>query len=149
MIGQDNVTIGLAANIVAAQPHLFKDMMVADPRPDERQPSRLQAPLEPDITHDRCDDAGTRKPPVFMPVLSDDCEDLVAVNQPAVFVYHDDRSASPSSAIPLSARRSRTFAIKACGAVEPLSRLMLRPFGSTPIEITSAPSSQSASGATR
>ena len=58
------------------------------------------------------------------------------------------RSASPSSAMPISARISRTLAPSAAGAVEPHSLLMLKPSGSTPIETTSAPSSQSAAGAT-
>ena len=58
------------------------------------------------------------------------------------------RSASPSSAMPMSARISRTFATKASGAVEPTRRLMLKPSGSTPMANTSAPSSQSVSGAT-
>ena len=46
----------------------------------------------------------------------------------------------------MSARISRTLRQSASGAVEPHSRLMLKPSGSTPIEITSAPSSQSALG---
>ena len=58
------------------------------------------------------------------------------------------RSASPSSAMPISARTSCTLRIRSSGAVEPQSLLMLRPFGSTPILMTSAPSSHSASGAT-
>ncbi len=49
----------------------------------------------------------------------------------------------------MSARISRTFFTRASGAVEPTRRLMLNPSGSTPIENTSAPSSHSASGATR
>ena len=59
------------------------------------------------------------------------------------------RSASPSSAMPMSARSSRTRRISASGAVEPTSRLMLKPSGSTPMATTSAPSSHSVSGATR
>jgi hypothetical protein len=58
------------------------------------------------------------------------------------------RSASPSSAMPISARISRTFFESASGAVEPTSRLMLNPSGSTPMAKTSAPSSHNASGAT-
>ena len=51
------------------------------------------------------------------------------------------RSASPSSAMPKSARTSRTLSHIACGAVEPQSRLMLVPSGVTPIGTMSAPSS--------
>ena len=58
------------------------------------------------------------------------------------------RSASPSSAMPMSARISRTLSHSASGEVEPHLRLMLWPLGSTPILMTSAPSSHSASGAT-
>ena len=39
------------------------------------------------------------------------------------------RSASPSSAMPMSARTSRTLSMSASGAVEPHLWLMLRPFG--------------------
>ena len=45
------------------------------------------------------------------------------------------RSASPSSAMPMSARISRTLRLSASGEVEPHSLLMLNPSGSTPIEI--------------
>ncbi|MGY3105769.1 hypothetical protein ACVWW7_002396 [Bradyrhizobium sp. LM6.9] len=48
----------------------------------------------------------------------------------------------------MSARISRTFFDSASGEVEPHSLLMLKPSGSTPIGITSAPSSHSASGTT-
>ena len=58
------------------------------------------------------------------------------------------RSASPSSAMPKSARISRTLLHMACGAVEPQSRLMLVPSGVTPKGTMSAPSSHSTSGAT-
>ena len=58
------------------------------------------------------------------------------------------RSRSSGGATPMSARNSRTFAISASGAVDPHLSLMLRPLGSTPILMTSAPNSQSASGAT-
>jgi hypothetical protein len=59
------------------------------------------------------------------------------------------RSASPSSAMPTSARISFTFWQSAAGSVEPHSWLMLKPSGSIPIAITSASSSRSASGVTR
>ena len=58
------------------------------------------------------------------------------------------RSASPSSAMPMSARTSWTFLDSAAGYIEPQFRLMLTPFGSLPIATTSAPSSQSTFGAT-
>ena len=58
------------------------------------------------------------------------------------------RSASPSSAMPISARTSLTLRARSSGAVEPQSLLMFRPSGSTPSFTTSAPSSHSASGAT-
>ena len=58
------------------------------------------------------------------------------------------RSASPSSAMPMSARTSWTFLERLAGWVEPQSSLMLKPLGSSWMAITSAPSSQSAAGAT-
>ena len=58
------------------------------------------------------------------------------------------RSASPSSAMPMSARYSFTARTRASGWVEPQSSLMLKPLGDTPSGITSAPSSYRASGAT-
>ena len=58
------------------------------------------------------------------------------------------RSASPSSAMPISARTSCTFFDSPTGWVEPHSLLMLKPFGSSLMVMTSAPSSHSASGAT-
>ena len=51
------------------------------------------------------------------------------------------RSASPSRAMPMSARYLRTASAMAWGWVEPHSSLMLKPFGVTPSSITSAPSS--------
>ena len=56
------------------------------------------------------------------------------------------RSASPSSAMPRSARARAPSRPAPSGAVEPTSRLMLKPSGSTPSVMTSAPSSQSAIG---
>jgi hypothetical protein len=50
--------------------------------------------------------------------------------------------------MPMSARISRTLRLKASGEVDPHSLLMLKPSGSTPMEMTSAPSSHKASGTT-
>ena len=58
------------------------------------------------------------------------------------------RSASPSSARPMSAPLATTVSCKSSGWVEPQSSLMLRPSGVTPSGTTSAPSSHKASGAT-
>ena len=51
------------------------------------------------------------------------------------------RSASPSRAMPISARYSFTARTMAPGWVDPQSWLMLKPFGATPSGMTSAPSS--------
>ncbi len=51
------------------------------------------------------------------------------------------RSASPSRAMPMSARYSLTIFCMAAGEVEPTSSLMLKPSGATPTRTTSAPSS--------
>ncbi len=51
------------------------------------------------------------------------------------------RSASPSRAMPMSARYSCTSRAMVSGWVEPHSALMFVPLGATPTGITSAPSS--------
>ena len=58
------------------------------------------------------------------------------------------RSASPSSAMPMRAPRRTTSAQACSGCSAPHSRLMLVPFGRTPIGKTRAPSSENTSGAT-
>ena len=58
------------------------------------------------------------------------------------------RSASPSRAIPIWAPRLTTSARAWSGCRAPTSRLMLVPFGRTPIAWTLAPSSEKTSGAT-
>ena len=58
------------------------------------------------------------------------------------------RSASPSSAMPMSAPRSSTVLARRAVSVEPQPRLMLKPSGSAPMAMTSAPSSHSTVGAT-
>jgi hypothetical protein len=65
-------------------------MVVADRGPYERQTDIFQASLQPDIAHDRCDHPWEREPAVFLPALSDDCEDLVAIDQVALFIHHND-----------------------------------------------------------
>ncbi len=59
------------------------------------------------------------------------------------------RSASPSRAMPMRAPRLTTSAWAPSGCSAPESRLMLTPFGRTPMARTLAPSSEKTRGATR
>ena len=112
-------------------------------------PSAFEIAFEAEIGHHRGDDAGLGEPAVLFPAFRDHGQQLVAVDDVAALV--DDEHA-----VGVAVERDadigahfRTLWQSAAGAVEPHSRLMLKPSGSTPIEITSASSSRSASGATR
>jgi hypothetical protein len=77
--------------------------------------------LQAEIRHHGGDDARFGEPPVRLPALRDHREQLVAVDHMAALVDQITRSASPSSAMPMSARISRTLRLSASGEVEPTS----------------------------
>src|SRR5712675_777865 len=148
VVRQNDVTGRLAADIVAAAQHLFEHIAVADLRAHELDTLAFEKALQSEIRHHGGDDTRLGEAAVFLPALRDHREQLVAIDQMSALIDKNDAVGVPSSAMPMSARISRTLRHSASGEVDPHSLLILYPSGSTPMAITSAPSSQSASGTT-
>ena len=128
--------------------HVLEHVAVADRGAGERQAERREIALEAEIRHDGGDDARLASRPSSCQLCGDHRHDLVAVDDVAALVdNHDAVGVAVERDADVGAHLA-TLAHSAAGAVEPQSLLMLKPSGSTPIAITSAPSSHSASGAT-
>src|SRR5262249_42291765 len=136
--GKDDVAGRLAAHVEAMGAHVLEHVAVADRRARERECQAPEIAFEAEIGHHGRHHAGLGEAAVRLPALRDHRQQLIAI----------DDAPALSRAMPLSARISSTFWQRAAGSVEPHSRLMLKPSGSTPSEITSAPNSHSACGAT-
>ena len=89
VVGQDNVAVRLAANVVAMYTHFLEHMMVTNWRAQQNQSDFTQPTLKPQIAHDGSDKAGLGEPPVLSPALGDNGQKLVAVDQVTVLVHHD------------------------------------------------------------
>ena len=138
----------LAADIVTVCAHVLDHVAVADLGPGQPQSEVLQIALQTEIGHDGRHDARRGQPVIGLPGLGNDAISWSPSITAPFSSTMITRSASPSSAMPISARTSWTLRDRASVDVEPQSWLMLKPSGVTPMEITSAPSSQRASGAT-
>src|SRR5215813_11808708 len=108
--------------------HVLEHVTVADRRARERDRQGPEIAFEAEIGHHGGDHAGLGETAVGLPALRDHRQQLIAVDDAPALVGDEHAVAV---------------------AVEPHSRLMLKPSGSTPSEITSAPSSHNACGATR
>ena len=91
IIGQHDVARLLAADIVAMLPHMLDHVAVAHRRALQAEAELLQIALEPEIGHDRGDDAAAGEPPAPEPDFGDDRHELIAVDHVALLV--DDHHA--------------------------------------------------------
>ena len=128
--------------------HQLEHVAVADLRarePDAETPERA---LEREVGHQRADHAGD--PPVLARARGGDhVEELIAVVRRARGVGHQqavavavERDADVGAMLAHRSRQRRPDASR------PTASLMLKPFGSSPIAVTSAPSSWKTCGAT-
>src|SRR6266702_2242604 len=148
VVRQNDVTGRLATDIVAAAQHLFENIAVADLRAHEFDTlaSRKRSNPRFDITVETM--PGLARRPSSFQLCAITASNWSPSTRCPRSSTRMTRSASPSSAMPMSARISRTLRHSAAGEVDPHSLLILNPSGSTPIAMTSAPSSHSASGTT-
>src|SRR6266481_1694609 len=149
VVRQNDVTGRLATDIVAAAQHLFENIAVADLRAHELDTLAFEKALQSEIRHYGGDDTRLGEAAVFLPACAITASNWSPSTRCPRSSTRMTRSASPSSAMPMSARISRTLRHSASGEVDPHSLLILYPSGSTPMAITSAPSSHNASGTTR
>ena len=89
VIAQDDVARLLAADIVAALAHPLEHVTIADRGADQAQALRLHMAFEPKVGHDGRDQPAARQPAAPRPAARDRRHQLIAVDDPAVFVAHD------------------------------------------------------------
>ena len=80
----------LAAEVEAVFAHRLDDIAVADLGAVQREAEAVQEALQPEIGHDRGDDAAAGKLAVRRPASRDQRHDLVAVDDVAVLVGDDE-----------------------------------------------------------
>ena len=79
----------LAADIVAVLAHMLDHVAVADRGALQPETEILQIALEPEIGHDRGDDAAAGEPSAPQPGLGDHRHQLIAVDHAALLVDDD------------------------------------------------------------
>ena len=88
IVGQDDVPGLLAADVEAVLAHVLQHVAVADRGAHHRQAEPLDVAFEPEVRHHRGDEAALAEPPVLHPALGDDGHQLVAVDDLALLVHH-------------------------------------------------------------
>ena len=147
-IGKYDVARLFATNVVAMRAHMFHHVAVTHLGAGECQLLTSEIALRPRFDMMVATSPPPRSSPRLAHDVSDERHELVAIHHLALVIGNDDtvriaveRDADIRTEFP-------DFGAHGLGWVEPQSSLMLVPFGSLPIWITSAPSSHSAVGAT-
>ncbi|CAM3469245.1 hypothetical protein PANO111632_19700 [Paracoccus nototheniae] len=74
------------AQIAAQLAHPFDDIAIAHPGAHQRDATGGQMAFQPDIRHDRGDQRVLRQPASRMGAFGDDAHQLIAIDQPALFI---------------------------------------------------------------
>src|SRR5215203_6391363 len=70
--------------------HIFEHVAVAYRRARQRKTETIEIALQPEVGHDRGDDAGFGQSPVLTPARGDYRENLVAIHNMPALVRNDD-----------------------------------------------------------
>ena len=108
-VRQHDVARLLAADVVAVLAHVLHDVAVADRRARQRQARALEVALQAEVRHDRGDDAAGRRAPAACQLSAITAMIWSPSTMRPFSSTITTRSASPSSAMPMSARISRTL----------------------------------------
>src|SRR5208282_5523330 len=80
----------LAAYIISRAPHFLDDIAVADLGPGKGKAKAAEISLQTEIRHNGCDDAISSQPARIPPAGGDHAENLVAVDNAALFIGDHD-----------------------------------------------------------